>query len=396
MGYSGGSGKGGLSDLHTDKYARLNLRYPMDIEGPEEGHFVRFTVHSISGAKLESAPRNSPEQNTEGGFLADIAKEIKESDVGTDISEGFSSAFNAVGGAVNKVTSGIESVVGSVGGAIDGLTSAAGLGNLGTPLVSGAVGAGASQLGGVVNMPGSIGAITSALSGLLGFKRKSLGHIVLYMPHGINESYRPQWTAQEIGLVGALGLQAWRGSQAGKGGWELLGQALATGKEGAMAVGLQKAAGIVGQESLVNLVLREEGKKAINPHMEQFFTGVDFRNFSFTFKFSPRSQKEAIQVQAIIRAFKFYSAPAHYGKGKYGAFWQYPNEFGIEYWNADKLHKVKKCACTGVEVNYSGSGTNATFYDGHPVETDLTLNFIELTQMTKSDFRQADGSKYGY
>ena len=392
-GYNSQSAKGQFTDLATDKFARLNLRYPLDVEGAEEGHFVRFTVHSVSGAKLESTGRSAPEQNTEGGFLNNVLKEIKDSDVGTDVGGFFSGALDAVGGAVDKVTEIAGSVTGAVGGAVDSVTSAAGLGKIGTPAIQGLASQGVDALGNAINIPGDIGAITSGLSGLFGFKRRSIGQIIMYMPHQINESYRANWGAQEIGLFGAVGLQAFRKGAS----WETLGTALATGQEGALAVGLQKAAGVVGQESLVNLVLRESGKRAINPHMEQFFTGVEFRNFSFTFKFSPRNQKEANEVQAIIRAFKFYSAPANYsGAGSYGAFWQYPNEFGIEYWNANKIHKIKKCACTSVDVNYAGSGTNSTFYDGHPVETDLTLNFVELTQMTKNHFQQADGEKGGY
>lgn len=385
-GYSG-SGYAGLAS-HTP---RLNLRYPLNVDGVGEKHFVRFTVNDVSGAKLESQGRNSPEQNTEGGFLSGILSEIKSSDVGQDVGGFFNSALNSVGGAANQLKSGVESVTGGVSSAIDQVSSSAGLGNLGTAAVGGLVSQGMSSVGGIVDMPGSIGQIASGITGMMGFKRKSKGHIVLYMPHEVKEDYKTNWSAQEIGLIGAAALEAGRGLKGGKSGWEVLGRALDTGKEGAVAVGMQKLAGMVGQESLVNLALREGigtggAKAAINPHMEQFFTGIEFRDFSFSFDFSPRNQKEAMEIQAIVRAFKYFSAPSHHGKSAYGAFWNYPNEWGIEYWNHDKLHKIKTCACTGVSVDYAGAGLNSTFYDGHPVETKLTLNFIELSQMTKSDF----------
>jgi hypothetical protein len=375
----------------TSTTPRLNLRYPLDIGGPTEGHFVRFTVNNVSGAKLESGGRNSPEQNAEGGFLSGILSEIKSSDVGQDVGGFFSSALNSVGGAVNQLKSGVESVTGEVSGAIDQVSSSAGLGNLGTAAVGGLVNQGMGSLGGIVDMPGSIGQIASGITGMMGFKRKSMGHIVLYMPHEVKEEYKANWTASEIGIIGAVALEAGRGLKGGKGGWEVMGRALSTGKEGAVAVGMQKIAGMVGQESLVDLALREGvgtggAKAAINPHMEQFFKGIEFRDFAFSFDFSPRNQKEAIEVQSIIRAFKYYSAPSHHGKSAYGAFWNYPNEWGIQYWNSDKLHKIKTCACTGVSVDYAGSGVNSTFYDGHPVETKLSLNFVELSQVTKSDF----------
>jgi len=392
----GVTGSGQFVGLHTDKFARLNLRYPLDVEGPEEGHFVRFTVHSVHGAKLKSSGRNSPEENTEGGFLNNVLSEIKNSDVGSAIGGGISGALNAVGGAVNAVTGAVDSVTGAVGGAMDSVTSAVGLGDLGSATIGGFVDEGMGQLGGIADLPGSIGAIASGLGGLSGFSKKSIGQIILYMPHQINESYRANWAAGELGQVGAMIKQGVKQFKRGASGWEIAGSAVGTGTGSAAIAGLQKAAGIIGQESLVQLGLKEYDKIAVNPHMEQFFNGVEFRNFSFTFKFSPRNQKEANEVQAIIRAFKFYSAPSFYESSSYGAFWQYPNQFGIEYWNQAKLHKIRMCACTSVDVNYAGAGVNATFYDGHPVETDLTLNFVELEQMTKADFQQADGAKGGY
>ena len=37
-------------------------------------------------------------------------------------------------------------------------------------------------------------------------------------------------------------------------------------------------------------------------------------------------------------------------------------------------------------VNYGASGTNHTFYDGYPVQTDMTLTFMENELLTRDQF----------
>ena len=124
----------------------------------------------------------------------------------------------------------------------------------------------------------------------------------------------------------------------------------------------------------------------VDPHFELFFEGVTPREFSFEFKFAPKNGTEADAIQDIIKAFKANAAPvANEGSA---LFWGYPNMFEIEYWNAEKLHKILPCALTNITVNYGASGTNHTYYDGNPIQTDVTLTFKESELLTRKEINE--------
>ena len=53
--------------------------------------------------------------------------------------------------------------------------------------------------------------------------------------------------------------------------------------------------------------------------------------------------------------------------------------------NEAKLFTVKDCVLTGVNVDYTPNGF-ATYNDGYPVQTRLTLSFKETQMITKEHF----------
>ena len=63
-------------------------------------------------------------------------------------------------------------------------------------------------------------------------------------------------------------------------------------------------------------------------------------------------------------------------------FYQIDPEQGISAYNTN-LFKMDRCALTSVDVNYAPNGAFRTFKDGMPVEIDMTLNFTEMTTLTK-------------
>ena len=130
---------------------------------------------------------------------------------------------------------------------------------------------------------------------------------------------------------------------------------------------------------------------ARNPHMEALFRTVGFREYQFDFKFTPRSEQEAQNVQNIIQAFSFYASP-EIKQGDSAKYLIYPAEFDIEFWSNGQqnnfVKKISTCACTGVSVNYTASGGWSAFrpgsMNGVSVETSLSLSFMELEIITKS------------
>ena len=138
--------------------------------------------------------------------------------------------------------------------------------------------------------------------------------------------------------------------------------------------------------------LRELGTRTrTNPFREVLFDSVDYRTFSFRYRFFPKSRNETEKIRKIIDTFKIHMHP-ELTAGK--LFYIYPSEFDIQYFFKDKendyLHKFAKCALTDMQVEYGGEQF-ATFDNGAPVEIGLTLTFRELEQMTSEGIKS-----YGY
>ena len=171
-----------------------------------------------------------------------------------------------------------------------------------------------------------------------------------------------------------------------------------TGKKGKDAVTsfitAQAVNSIGGNLSPAQVLARGTGA-VINPNMELLFSGPSLRNFSYSFKMTPRFEKEAHKVRTIIKAFKRNMAP----KGAGGDFLKTPNIFQIEYLYQGKAHpylnRIKLCALTNVATNYTGDGTYATYGDGSPISIQLSLTFSELTPIFNEDYLAYNDDKDG-
>lgn len=122
---------------------------------------------------------------------------------------------------------------------------------------------------------------------------------------------------------------------------------------------------------------------APNPFREQVFRNVETRTFQFDYKFLPRSETEAANIQNIIKQFKFHMHPEISGGG---LFYIYPSTFDIAYYFKGKqnnnLHKISTCVLENLSIDYGGQGWN-TFSDGMPTEINMRLKFRELEVLTK-------------
>jgi hypothetical protein len=334
----------------------LRAKYPLDVEGPEEGHFVKFYPVDIRSPSL--TPPKPTASGGGGGLFGNLIGGL--SDLAAEL-------------AVQKVKGLVLDKINDV--IPDELISAAGI------------------LSGLLDD-------TQEKANKRRSRLKTLGSITLYTPISLTEDLRPAWTSTEVGTLGAE-----FGDLVKNGGitTSILGDALAS-VEGATSVGVQSVVqerlgnvlgGVINNSSAGAQALKGRGR-AVNPHLEAFFKGVDFRRFSFNFKLAPRSAKEAVEIQTIIEGFKYHSLPG-YASLNTGPvipflreettehFFSNPSVWNIVYHNYDKAHRFKHCALTGISVNRGASGTNSTFFDGQPVEVDLSLNFMELSIITKQD-----------
>lgn len=247
--------------------------------------------------------------------------------------------------------------------------------------------------------------------------KKDINHtIMLPVPQGVEDGRSTNWDMSEMGPLAALtasaagaGLRA-DGSLATMTGASLqemkgqLDKALETDKG---TVGKLITGGIAGLVANAvtgggaDAIARETGLR-INQNQQLLFTGVTGRDFNFGWDIIPRSKKEAAQVKVIIRVLKQAMSAQRGGTNTVkGLFLKSPDIFYLTYMKGKNQHPFlnafKPAALTNCNVNYTGSGTYATYHDGNPVHLNLSLTFRELTPVYREDyFTDQSGDGVGY
>lgn len=133
-----------------------------------------------------------------------------------------------------------------------------------------------------------------------------------------------------------------------------------------------------------------------NSNLELLFNGPTLRQFRFTYRMSPRSEQEALEIRKILRFFKQGMAArkqnAQNGSGASSLFLGTPNVFKLEYKSGNRsipgLNKFKICALTGLSANYAPDGTWAAYDGGQPVSLALAMDFQELEPVYESDYQE--------
>ena len=155
------------------------------------------------------------------------------------------------------------------------------------------------------------------------------------------------------------------------------------------------AVNALGGNVTVNQILSRQDGTIFNPNMELLFNGPTLRNFRFSFKMTPRSEKEAEQIKLIVRTFKMNMAPKVNAGGS-SLFLKTPNVFELRYKSGRRdhpfLHKFKQCFLTDISVNYTAEGVYATYENKEPISMIMDLTFKELEPIYDIDYFD----KYGY
>ena len=234
-----------------------------------------------------------------------------------------------------------------------------------------------------------------------------LRSIILPLPKAISDGQGASWGDSSINALAAAGASAANAVtdgiktplEATKEFVEKFGQEL--GDKGtreslstaAIALGMNALTG--GDGDINNLVSRATGN-IINPNVELLFNGVQLRGgFNFIYDLIPRNQTESESIKNIIRTFKQQMLP---NKRSTGFFIKAPNVFRLKYMRGGKVHPFlnlfKICALTNMSVDYSGSGTYASYHDATPVHMVLNLQFQELSPIYAEDYDKINSAEY--
>ena len=237
--------------------------------------------------------------------------------------------------------------------------------------------------------------------------------ISLYMPDSLEATYTASWDQMSLSALGPT-LTSLRAidqiASANKGGdFSSVGAAIKTvGNSGnyassspevtLLATNLASGLGLdsklrIDAGKLQQVLLKGQGY-ALNPQVQFIFNQVDFRSFSLSFIFTPKSQQEADTVNKIIATFKRHFAP-RFQQGKSTSnesmFLIPPSTFELKFKIGQKentyIPKYGECVLENMSVNYTPNGF-AVYSTGVPVQTQLSLSFKEIVIVDRDSLDQ--------
>ena len=201
-----------------------------------------------------------------------------------------------------------------------------------------------------------------------------------------------------LGQIGALGAVAANATEGGLS--ERISQIMKIAETpgGQMAAKSQMQSAILGMAG-VNVspesILSRGAGVVPNANMELLFDTPTLRNFEFSWKMTPRDEKEAEVVKKIIRFFKqgMAAKTLNNAAGDRALFLGTPNIFRLQYRTAngeiiEGVNRIKPCAITGTAVNYTPDGVWSAYDQGQPVSTVLTIGMAELEPVYASDYSE--------
>ena len=233
--------------------------------------------------------------------------------------------------------------------------------------------------------------------------RTILGSVSLPIPGGIKDENGCDWAGKTMDEVqiqtGALA-RAFVGASdedPGSAADAIVGRLGGNSDVVKKAIQETFAAKAVGVE-VKNLMTRATGL-IFNPNLELLFDKPTLRGFQFSFDLIPRSRKEAEEVIKIIRFFKQGMAAI---RSESNLFLLSPNVFQVHYvlngdGNTDHpyIGKMKECAMTNFNVDYTPQANYSTLQDGFMTAYKISMQMKELEPVYNDDYddEQSSGTK---
>ena len=230
--------------------------------------------------------------------------------------------------------------------------------------------------------------------------------VILYMPQDISTEVKTSWNAKAFSSMGR-GLVAAANGEFSKLQDYNVPEGLRNVFAGLFTQGINSIPGVAGNLSLNDVTGSTRGV-ILNPNVEVLFDQPDLREFGLKFKMTPHNAEEGKIIRSICRTFQRASLPG-FGDENAGSWLNkdgenknetdkvsigggnmitIPRMCRVSFMKGSGLHpyltQYKTCAITRVQVNYTPDGNYATYSDGAPVATEISLDFLE----TKLIFNQ--------
>jgi len=170
-------------------------------------------------------------------------------------------------------------------------------------------------------------------------------------------------------------------------------------KDNALPAGEQLVLNFIGEfanlsASNIRAITRGE---VYNPNTELLYESPGLRSFGLSFNMIPKNQLEANRINEIIMSLKQDSSAEEVARS---GMLKLPYVFQVKYMSGAGQNKhmnaFKKAALTNLVVQHNASADmHASFSDGMPISTTLTMSFQEVDIILKGDHAKS-GSLIGY
>jgi hypothetical protein len=225
------------------------------------------------------------------------------------------------------------------------------------------------------------------------------------MPQDISSDTKANWNGKAFSNLGRAALKA------ASGGLNDLSKdfSISQGFDNAISAlgtGLANTIPGVGGNLNLNDVTATTRGVIINPNVEVIFDSPELREFSLKFKLTPHGTEEAEVISGIFKTFKRAMLPRYNAIGitKNNKKIAGGNTIGVPYMcrvnfmMGSDLHpylpQYKTCAITAVSANFTPDGAYATYEDGSPVATELTVSFIETKLIFSEEIQNGFGASF--
>jgi hypothetical protein len=206
-------------------------------------------------------------------------------------------------------------------------------------------------------------------------------HIILMMPENVRTDAQANWEGVRMGFGGKTAQEIYRqtGSDQSTKFKDMGSGAVKIGAANVMAglanMGGSDASGLDILGAGTNIVM--------NPYLTAVYRGENLRQFNLMFSFFPKNERDCIAIYDIIATFENSKLPK---KGTDTYFLGYPSEFKVSYKNPQGnnpwLPNYERCVLVGMGVDYTGVGFFGSLRNGFPIQTILTLGFMEIEAKT--------------
>ena len=237
--------------------------------------------------------------------------------------------------------------------------------------------------------------------------------IIMYMPQDISTEVKTSWNGKAFSNVGRSAIATANGKMSTFKNYNLP-EGIKSTFSALFTNAINSVPGVAGNLTLNDVTGSTRGV-ILNPNVEVLFDQPDLREFGLKFKMTPHNAEEAKIIRSICRTFTRASLPG-FGdtrgqdwigeKGKAtkakrtsigsGNMIEVPHLCRVSFMQGKSLHpyltQYKTCAITRVQVNYTPDGNYATYSDGAPAATELSLDFLETKLIFRQDISNSTAS----